>query len=329
MAALQASAGGLKWYREARFGMFVHWGLYALHGLGEWNMFEARTSREEYSRLADDFTAPGFDAKSWVNLAEEAGQRYITVTTRHHDGFSLYDTALSDYKITRTPFGRDALAELAQACAERGLKLGAYVSLIDWHHPAFRFRTESQMAWEDYLVFLHGQVEEVCTQYGELAQVWFDGDWPGSSWHTDHRDWFAPGGQYGYPELYDMVHRLQPDAVVLNNRKSVPLPPGEDVQGFENDLPGENTAGFNTATVLDGPKETCLTMNRTWGYVPDDDAYKTVDELESTVRRAWAAGSNLLLNVGPRADGVIPPREQDLLRAVGARLRTEQVASPA
>ncbi|MFB7737309.1 alpha-L-fucosidase, partial [Streptomyces sp. NPDC056112] len=124
-------------------------------------------------------------------------------------------------------------------------------------------------------------------------------------------------------------HRLQPDAVVLNNRKAVPLPPGEDVQGFENDLPGENTAGFNTATVLDGPKETCLTMNGTWGYVPDDDAYKTVDELESTVRRAWAAGSNLLLNVGPRADGVIPLREQDLLRAVGARLRTEQVASSA
>ncbi|WP_327435575.1 alpha-L-fucosidase [Streptomyces sp. NBC_01201] len=121
-----------------------------------------------------------------------------------------------------------------------------------------------------------------------------------------------------------MVHRLQPDAVVLNNRKSVPLPPGEDVQGFENDLPGENTAGFNTGTVLDGPKETCLTMNRTWGYVPTDDAYKTADQLLDTIRRAWSAGSNLLLNVGPRPDGTIPPREQELLRTVGSRLSTRK-----
>lgn len=131
-------------------------------------------------------------------------------------------------------------------------------------------------------------------------------------------------GSYGYPELYDAVHRLQPDAVVLNNRKSVPLPPGEDVQGFENDLPGENTAGFNTGTVLDGPKETCLTMNKTWGYVSTDDDYKTVDQLLDTMWRAWSAYSNLLLNVGPRADGTIPPREQELLRAVGSRLSSQK-----
>ncbi|WP_424922216.1 alpha-L-fucosidase [Streptomyces sp. wa53] len=320
MTARQVSPAGLDRYRRARFGMFVHWGLYALHGRGEWNMFEARTPLAEYERLADRFEAERFDAREWVDLAEAAGQRYMTVTTRHHDGFSMYDTALSGFRSTNTPFGRDAFGELAEACSGREVKLGAYVSLIDWHHPAFRFRERSKLAWEDYVGFLHGQVRELCTQYGELGQVWFDGEWPHSAWSGEHADWFAPGGSYGYPELYDMVHRLQPDAVVLNNRKSVPLPPGEDVQGFENDLPGENTAGFNTGTVLDGPKETCLTMNRTWGYVPTDDAYKTADQLLDTIRRAWSAGSNLLLNVGPRPDGTIPPREQELLRAVGSRL---------
>ncbi|MEV6055113.1 alpha-L-fucosidase [Streptomyces sp. NPDC052107] len=321
MTARQVSPEGLAWYRDAKFGMFVHWGLYALHGQGEWNMFEARTSVEDYEQLVGRFEAAHFDADTWADLAQAAGQRYITVTTRHHDGFSMYDTALSDYKVTNTPFGRDPIAELAEACAKRDMKLGAYVSLVDWHHPAFRFRHESKLAWDDYVGFLHGQVEELCTQYGDLAQVWFDGDWPRSRWARDQADWFAPGGEFGYTELYDMVHRLQPDAVVLNNRKSVPLPPGEDVQGFENDLPGENTAGFNTTTVLDGPKETCLTMNKTWCYVPTDHAYRTAEELLAIIERAWASGSNLLLNVGPKPDGTIPWAEQQLLRTIGVRLK--------
>ncbi|GAA4848798.1 hypothetical protein GCM10023221_30030 [Luteimicrobium xylanilyticum] len=326
--ARQVSVQGMDWYRTARFGMFVHWGLYALHGRGEWHQFEARVPAEEYAALADRFEASAFDADAWVELAQAAGQRYVTVTTRHHEGFSLYDTALSDFKATRTPFARDPLAELADACSRRDMKLGAYVSLIDWHHPSFRAGQSSAAAWEDYRGFLLGQVEELCTQYGPLAQVWFDGEWPNSPWAGEHAAWFAPGGAYGYPELYETIHRLQPDAVVLNNRKSVPLAPGEDVQGFEQDLPGENTAGFNTSTVLDGPKETCLTMNRTWGYCPEDQDYKDVESLVTTVTRAWSAGSNLLLNVGPDGDGRIPSQEQALLRQVGPRLpRPTEVAA--
>jgi alpha-L-fucosidase len=318
--ARQVSPEGLAWYRDAGFGMFVHWGLFVLHEQGEWHMFESRVPVDQYEQLVGRFDAPRFDAEAWAELAQAAGQRYLTFTTRHHDGFSMYDTALSDYKVTNTPFGRDPVAELAEACAKRDLKLGTYVSLIDWHHPAFRFRNESKLAWDDYLGFLHGQVEELCTQYGDLGQVWFDGDWPRSRWAREHPDWFAPGGEYGYSDLYDLVHRLQPDAVVLNNRKAVPLPPGEDVQGFENDLPGENTAGFNTGTVLDGPKETCLTMNKTWGYIPTDHEYRSVLELISTLQRARASGGNLLLNVGPKPDGTIPRPEEQRLRAIGTRL---------
>ncbi|MET7520177.1 alpha-L-fucosidase [Streptomyces sp. NPDC005507] len=323
MAARQASPEGLEWYQKARFGMFVHWGLYALPGRGEWHMFEAQVPDAEYTRLAQRFEAARFDAAEWAELARSAGQQYLTITTRHHDGFSMYDTALSDYKVTNTPFGRDPLAELAEACAARDMKPGVYVSLIDWHHPAFRHRATSRLAWDDYLGFLHGQVEELCTAYGDLAQVWFDGDWPRSPWAGEHAEWFAPGGDYGYPELYDLVHRLQPDAVVLNNRKAVPLLPGEDVQGFENDLPGENTAGFNASAVLGGPKETCLTMNKTWGFVTDDDAYKSADELLDALHGVWAQGGNLLLNVGPDADGAIPAQERDLLTALGARLSAD------
>lgn len=320
MTARQVSEAGMRWYRTARFGMFVHWGLYSVLGRGEWDMFESRTDAEAYAQLADRFSAQEFDARDWARLARDAGQRYVTVTTRHHDGFSLYDTALSDFKVTRTPFGRDPLAELAAACAEQGLRLGVYVSLIDWHHPAFRAGQSSPAAWQDYLGFLHGQVEELCTQYGDLAQVWFDGDWPDSHWAAEYPEWFGTGGGYDYPRLYDTVHRLQPDAVLLNNHKSVPLAPGEDVQGFEQDLPGENTAGFNTAAVLDVPKETCLTMNKTWGYCPDDHDYKTAETVVALLKRAWSSDTNVLLNVGPDAEGRIPQAEQDTLRRVGTLL---------
>ncbi|MEV3950625.1 alpha-L-fucosidase [Streptomyces halstedii] len=199
MTARQVSPTGLDRYRRARFGMFVHWGLYALHGRGEWDMFESRTPVTEYERLADRFEAERFDAREWVDLAEAAGQRYMTVTIRHHDGFSLYDTALSGFKSTNTPFGRDVLGELAQACSGSRVKLGVYVSLIDWHHPAFRFREKSKLAWEDYVGFLRGQVRELCTQYGELGQIWFDGEWPHSAWSGEHADWFAPGGVVRIP----------------------------------------------------------------------------------------------------------------------------------
>lgn len=178
----QVSPQGLDWYRRARFGMFVHWGLYSMIGRGEWEQVIARIPAAEYAPLAKLFNPAAFDAKQLVAHAEAAGQRYLTITSRHHDGFSMYDTALSDFKITRSPFRRDPIAELADACRESGtVKLGFYISLVDWHHPGYL----DSSRWEDYLAFLFGQVEELCTQYGEIAQIWFDGDWPNSPYRRN------------------------------------------------------------------------------------------------------------------------------------------------
>ncbi len=179
--ALQASPQGLNWFQDARFGMFIHWGLYSIIGKHEWVMHTDSIPVAEYEKLVPQFNPTKFDAEQWVRVAADAGQKYIVITSRHHDGFSMYDTALSDYKITKTPFERDPLAELAEACQRHNVKLGFYVSLLDWHHPAFRFRQESGLAWDDYLGFLHGQVRELCTNYGEVACIWFDGDWPASA----------------------------------------------------------------------------------------------------------------------------------------------------
>ena len=165
MAARQASAEGLARYQDDRFGMFVHWGLYSLIGVSEWVMFHRRMSVSSYEALAKDFAPTRFDADEFVRTAADAGQRYLTITSRHHDGFSMYDTALSDYKVTRTPFGRDPIAELAEACERYNVRLGFYVSLVDWHDPAYRetLRLKSGLAWSDYVGFLHGQVQELCT----------------------------------------------------------------------------------------------------------------------------------------------------------------------
>ena len=196
-------------YRDWRFGMFIHWGLYSLLGTQEWAMFTDKIAVPDYERLAPQFHAPKFNADEWVAIAADAGQKFITITSRHHDGFSMYDTALSDYKVTNTPFRRDPIAELAEACARHGVKLGFYVSLLDWHHPAYRFRAESGLAWADYLGFLHGQVRELCTQYGDIAAVWFDGDWPRHAIDDSNR-YFLPGGPFEYEKLYDMIHTLRP-----------------------------------------------------------------------------------------------------------------------
>ncbi len=315
---MRASERGIRWYTEAGFGMFVHWGLYSVLGRGEWVLFTERATLRGYEDLPWSFEPRRFDADEWVRTAAEAGQRYLTITTRHHDGFSMYHTGLSAYRVTSTPWRRDPLAELAEACARHGIRLGCYVSLLDWHHPAYRasHREHSGLAWSDYLDFLHGQVRELCTGYGPLAQVWFDGDWPHHGAPDGEVDWFAAGGDFDYPALYAMVHELQPDAVVLNNRHATPLP-GEDVQGFEQDLPGENTAGFNVTAPGDLPLETCLTMNDSWGYRHDDDAWKSVEQLLALRRRARDRRVNLLLNVGPTGDGEIPAPARERLAALG------------
>jgi alpha-L-fucosidase len=316
----------MQWWGDARFGMFVHWGPVSLKGTeigwsrgGERRGYGSRGNEvpvADYDNLYQVFNPTNFNAGEWVALAKAASMKYLVFTSRHHDGFSMFDTALSDYKITNTPFGRDPIRELADACAKRGdVKLGFYSSLLDWHHPAYRFRQESGLAWSDYLEFLHGQVRELCTHYGELACMWFDGDWPRHA-IDESNAYFAAGGSFEYDRLYDMIHTLQPDAVVINNRHDKPLP-GEDVQGFEQDLPGLNTAGFNTASIFDLPLEVCMTINDHWGYSADDRNTKSTQHLAHLLVRSASVGANYLLNVGPTPLGEIVPLHAERLRGVG------------
>jgi len=316
MTTKQVSPEGLQWFQDARFGMFIHWGLYSILARGEWVMHNEKIPVPEYEPLMQQFNPLKFNADEWVSIAVDAGQRYIVITSRHHDGFSMYDTALSDYKVTRTPFRRDPLRELADACARRGdVKLGFYNSLLDWHHPAYRFRNESGMAWADYVGFLHGQVRELCTRYGQIACLWFDGEWPNAQL-TDDTAYFAPGGSFEYEHLYEMIHTLQPNAVVHNNRHAELLP-GEDMQGFEQDLPGQNTASFNTTTISGLPMEVCMTINDSWGVNEPDQNHKSAQQLIRTLVRAASAGANYLLNVGPTAVGEMLPDHIERLRAMG------------
>jgi alpha-L-fucosidase len=319
MTAKQASAQGLRQYQDDRFGMFVHWGLYSLVGGHEWSMFRDRKSIAEYETLTSQFTGEEFDADEWVGVAADAGQRFITITSRHHDGFSMYDTGLSNYKVTNTPFGRDPLAELRDACDRRGVRLGMYVSLLDWHHPAYRavLREHSHMAWDDFVEFLHGQVRELSTQYGDIAEYWLDGYWP-SEWAT-HREknWFGPSGDFRIPELHELIHTLQPDAVIMHNHHSAPQP-GEDIQGFEGDLPGENSNNINVTPITLEARETCQTTTTlAYGFNKDDHHYRDARELLTLLVRASSAGATLLLNVGPTPQGTIPFAAQQNLRTMG------------
>ncbi len=318
---LQVSEKGLRWFQDGRFGMFIHWGPTAVAPRHDWLMHAERIAPADYEKIAAQLNPVKFNAEEWVSIAADAGQKYLVFTSKHHDGFSMYETALSDYKITTfTPFKRDPVGELANAVARRSdMKLGFYHSLLDWHHPAYCFREQSGLAWSDYLDFMHGQVRELCMNYGEIACMWFDGNWPRHAFNESD-SYFLPGGSWEYEKLYDMIHMLQPDAVIVNNRHDVPLP-GEDVQGFEQDLPGMNTTGFNALAVSDYPLEVCMTINDHWFHIAGSTNYKSVKALVGYLARSASAGANYLLNVGPNELGEIMPLHASRLRGMGRWLK--------
>jgi len=303
-----------EWYRDAKFGMFIHWGVYSLLGQGEWVMQNREIPVGSYEWLASTFNPVKFDAREWVALAKAAGMRYITITSRHHDGFSMFATRATPYNIVDwTPFERDPLKELADECQRQGLRLFFYYSQLDWHHPDYWPRGRTGRAtgrpengdWTRYLDFMDRQLEELLTGYGPLGGIWFDGMWdkPDADWRLER--------------TYGLIHRLQPAALIVPNHHQAPLP-GEDVQTFEQDLPGANTAGFNTKEIGTLPLETSLTMNRSWGFNITDHGFKSVKELIGYLVRAAGNDANLLLNVGPRPDGTMQPEAVERLRAVGA-----------
>ncbi len=307
-----------EWYRDARFGMFIHWGVYSQLGQGEWVMQNRGIRVGEYEWLAGAFNPIRFDAREWVATAKAAGMKYITITSRHHDGFSMFATDATDYDIVDwTPFGRDPMRELAEECRRQGLKLFFYYSQLDWHHPDYFPRGGTGLAtgrpesgdWNRYLDFMDQQLTELLTQYGPIGGIWFDGMWdkPDADWRLQH--------------TYALIHRLQPTALIIPNHHESPRP-GEDVQTFEQDLPGANTIGFNTTEVGSLPLETSLTMNGSWGFNITDRRWKSTRQLIQTLVRAAGHDANLLLNVGPRPDGTLQPESVERLQEMGAWLET-------
>lgn len=299
-----------------RFGIFLHWGIYAMYAQGEWYL-NSGIDEKEYAKAAGGFYPAAFNADEWVQAIKSSGARYITFTSRHHDGFSMFRTSTGDYNIVDgTPFGRDVLKELADACGRHGLKLHLYYSHLDWRREDYPLgrtgrltgRDTTRQDWQQYRAFMDTQLTELLTNYGPVRAIWFDGYWDHDS-DTVPFDWELES-------QYALVHSLQPGCMVANNHHENVLP-GEDIQIFERDVPGENYAGYSAQALASLPKETCQTMNGMWGYKVKDTDYKSVDELIHLLVRCAGMGANLLLNIGPQPDGRLPQQSLDRLKGIG------------
>ena len=306
-------------FADDRFGIFIHWGIYSMFAQGEWYMQNAQgINRDEYAKAADAFYPHRFDAKEWVSAIKAAGAKYICFTTRHHDGFSMWDTQQSEYNIVdATPFGRDVLRELSEECQRQGIALHLYYSHLDWSRDDYpRGRTgkgivgrdRDKIDWPSYYDFMNRQITELLTDYGPIRAIWFDGWW-------DHDEDATPF-DWQLDEQYALVHKLQPSCLVANNHHQVPFA-GEDIQIFERDLPGENSHGLSGQAISRLPLETCQTMNGMWGYKVVDQNYKSAETLIRYLVSTAAKGANLLLNVGPQPNGELPAAAVERMKVMG------------
>jgi alpha-L-fucosidase len=314
-----------EWFQDARFGLFIHWGVYSVLGDGEWVMNNRKMTVREYEKLPTRFNPTEYDPAEWVALAKAAGMKYITITSKHHDGFAMWDSKVSDWTIVkRTPYKKDVLKMLADECHKQGIKLFFYHSHLDWHHPDYyplgRTGRNSGRAssgdFNKYLDYMDAQLTELLTGYGPIAGIWFDGWWdqqikkPGADPKTTQVDWRLR-------RTYDLIHQLQPQALIGNNHHVAPFP-GEDFQMFEKDLPGGNTAGFNeNSKPSDLPLETCETTNNAWGYNARDKKFKSTKQLIHYLVKAAGMNANFLLNVGPMPTGKIQPEFVERLKEMG------------
>ena len=306
-----------EWFQNAKFGLFVHWGVYCIPAKGEWVMFRDEIPINEYEKLAPQFNPMKFDADEWCRMVKDAGMHYITITSKHHDGFAMFDSEVSNYDIVdRTPYGRDILKMLADACESHGLKLFFYHSQLDWHHPDYfpRGRTGNYDSgrpdngdWMNYLEYMDGQLKELCTNYGRIGGIWFDGMWdkPDSDWHLGR--------------TYKLIHDLQPQAMIGSNHHRAPFK-GEDLQMFEKGLPGDDPWSKD-GVVSSLSLETCETINNSWGYNENDKRFKSVRELIHYLAKAAGNNANFLLNVGPKPDGTIQDEFKERLAEMGKWLR--------
>lgn len=314
----------MAWFREARFGMFIHWGIYSVSegtwkndtGYGEWLMEQAKILTSEYAGLAKRFNPTGFDAKAWVRIAKDAGMKYLVVTARHHDGFAMFPSKFSDWCISATPFKRDPLAELAAACKDAGIRFCVYYSIMDWHHPDWGNRR----AWNDtakgipdpdrFAEFMKHQLTELVTTY-HPALVWFDGQWEEPWTHS-----------YGV-DIYTHLRKLDP-MILTNGRVEGHHTPNEDaniknVTVGDYDTPEQNIPPFGFGPGVDW--ETCMTFNNHWSYNKGDHAWKSTTTLLHNLIDVASKGGNYLLNVGPTPEGLIPEASTTRLAEIGAWMK--------
>lgn len=311
-----------QWWREARLGMFIHFGAYAVPARGEWVKSNERLTTETYQKYVDEFNPKDFDAKAWAKTAKAAGMKYAVLTAKHHDGFCMFDSKLTDYKLSKNFGGRDLVREFLDAFRAEGLKVGLYYSLIDWHHPDYpnvgnhpqrddKEYGKRTFNWDNYLKYMHGQVEELVKNYGKLDIMWFDYSFDNYS-----------GEKWGATELVSMIRKYQPD-IILDNRLSVNegtsskqrmLKPIGDFESPEQGIPDVPLIDkYNNPL----PWETCLTLNGGWGYTEQDHNWKSPELIVQTLVNCVSKNGNLLLNVGPNARGIIPQESIDILAEVG------------
>lgn len=322
-AQTKAVKPDVKWFEDARFGMFVHFGPYSVLGDGEWVMNNRPIKTNEYKRLQDFFNPQEFNAAEWVRIAKSAGMKYIAFTSRHHDSFSNWDTKQSDWNIMNTPYGKDIVRQLADECHKQDMKLVLYYSILDWMRSDYQYETgrtgkgsgrTEKSDWNSYINFMKAQLTELLTNYGPIAGIWFDGHWDQTE-HENRTDQ-STYVDWHYPEIYELIHRLQPECLIANNHH---LPPfeGESYQIFERDVPGENKGGLSGQEVSKLPLETCQTINGSWGFDITDDKYKSTKELLHLLIRTAGTGANLLLNVGPMPNGKIQTECVERLQQMG------------
>lgn len=317
----------MEWYKDARFGMFIHWGLYSIPARGEWIRSIEEMPKEEYKKYFDEFTAKDYDPKKWARVAKEAGMKYMVLTAKHHDGFCLFDSKYTDFKATNTKADRDLVKEYIEAVRAEGLKVGLYFTLIDWYHEDYphygdRYHPmrnnkecgNENRKWERYLEYFHNQVEELCTNYGKLDLLWFDFS------YDDMR-----GEKWKATKLINMVRSLQPQ-IIIDNRLEVsgecrgslaqcePTPYHGDFVSPEQMIPPEGLKDIKGNPLV---WEACVTMNNHWGYHGTDKFFKPASMLIKKLVECVSKGGNMLLNVGPDAYGNIPDESMQILRIIG------------
>ncbi len=320
----EPTIGDTSWFTQARLGLFIHWGLYALPARHEWVRNHERISNEQYQGYFDHFYPDLYDPRVWAQEAQNAGMKYFVVTTKHHDGFCLWDSALTDYKATRTPWGQDLISPMVEAFRERGLRVGFYHSLIDWHHPEFpidglhpmrdniEFR-ESQKNRDvrQYAAYLHGQARELLTRFGKVDIMWYDFSYAGHDW-----GWSKGKGRDDWQSeaLLAMTRELQP-GIIVNDR--LDLPQGGDIKTPEQYQP-KAWLQVNGKPVV---WEACQTFSGSWGYYRDEYTWKSTEMLVQMLIDTVSKGGNLLLNVGPNGRGELDPRAIERLRGMGEWMR--------